>query len=154
MAEKVTKERGKSKESEEVLRTSPEETEGAKCSRKEKRVHIEEDEYTDSDSHCRRKRTKVVLTSDSEQEKEGDGSRTRISMQKKAMFGDIKFCRELVITEEIEAYRPLPEEEKQFLKMTEFSGTGDLKDHCDKYELVITGMSHSQAMLCKIFRTY
>ncbi|XP_074351435.1 uncharacterized protein LOC141690543 [Apium graveolens] len=38
--------------------------------------------------------------------------------------------------------------------MTEFNGRGDPEDHCDKYELLMTNMGHSQTMLCKIFKTY
>lgn len=104
---------------EKARRASLEESEtlGVMGSRREKCVHDEEDESTDSNLHHMRRKTKVILTSDSE----GEGnyvSHTRLSKLEKAMFGDMKFDLELIVTEEIEQYRPPPAKEKQFPKMT------------------------------------
>ncbi|XP_074342977.1 uncharacterized protein LOC141680739 [Apium graveolens] len=83
---------------ERVLRASLEETKGAKSTRKEKRVHVKEDDSTDSNSQHGRKMSKVVLTLDFDQEEEGDVFDTRLSMLEKAMFGDKKFNRKPVVT--------------------------------------------------------
>lgn len=119
-----------------------------KGSRKEKRTHREDDESSDSYSHHRR-RTKVVITSAS------DVNNSLLNKLEKAiLFGDRKFDREPVVSEDIEHYRPPPGEEKQFPKMTKFNGRVDLEDNCDKYELLIIGMGHNEIILCKMFKTY
>ncbi|XP_074350611.1 uncharacterized protein LOC141689957 [Apium graveolens] len=71
-----------------------------------------------------------------------------------ALFGDRRADREPVVTQEIEQYRPPPAEERQFPKMSEFSGKGDPEDHCEKYELLMIGMGHNDIILCKMFKTY
>lgn len=49
-------------------------------------------------------------------------SRSRLSRLEKAMFGDRKFDREPIVTEEVEQYRPPPSEEKQSPNMTSSMG--------------------------------
>ncbi|KAL8132996.1 hypothetical protein AgCh_008459 [Apium graveolens] len=119
--------------------------------RRKRRVHDEEDE-PDSDSHPRSKRAKQPFSSDSDDKP--DGSRLRLNRLEKALFGDRRADREPVVTQEIEQYRPPPGEERQFPKMSEFSGKEDPEDHCEKYELVMVGMGHNDIMLCKMFKTY
>lgn len=107
----------------------------------------------DTDSHHRRRRSRVTPTSDSEDGQE-DLSRTRLNRIKKAMFGDKKFDREPIVTEDIEQYRPLLGEEKHLPKITEFNGKSDPEDHRDKYELLMIGMGHNNTLLWKMFKTY
>ncbi|KAK1363124.1 hypothetical protein POM88_038685 [Heracleum sosnowskyi] len=97
--------------------------------RKEKKVHNDEDESSDSESHPRRTRSKITICSDTDDERD-PRMKDRLSRMEKAMFGDHRVSHEPVVSEEIEQYRPPPG--RQFPKMNEFNGKGDPEDHCEK----------------------